>query len=299
MSLQFNTTPGQLSVGQGLKYVDASTTFTTSERSKTMAIDSQAGFSGGTFLGLTFNPTGLLTGTNPAAIASLVASIITDGDTIEGDGTAGDTIRLKKVYTDVALEGDGTAATPLDLVDRSAFVDAPAPWINPWIRADSKGITILQMGSKPYMTSWHQIQTIPNDTVTVVAADNLSASYNTGISADTAYMQNPVNSAGTYLVPFDCVIRASCWVEFNASATGTRFVQVNNNVNSGGNRIMGKQSLPGNASASQNAVCMSIEFVADSGSSVNFRVYQNSGSDMTNQIIHCSCSIVCNLDTSF
>jgi hypothetical protein len=49
-------------------------------------------------------------------VETVSATVLTDNDTIEGDGTTGNEITLKKVYTDATLTGLGTAASPLSVV---------------------------------------------------------------------------------------------------------------------------------------------------------------------------------------
>lgn len=62
------------------------------------------------------------------------AGVLTDDDTIEGDGTPGDEIALKRVYTDGTMTGLGTPASPLHATGSGEGVNINqdnAPILNP------------------------------------------------------------------------------------------------------------------------------------------------------------------------
>lgn len=54
-----------------------------------------------------------------------LSTVTTDGDTIQGDGSSGSPVALKKVYTNASLTGDGTSGNPL-IVATVGTID-PAP----------------------------------------------------------------------------------------------------------------------------------------------------------------------------
>lgn len=192
---------------------------------------------------------------------------------------------LTAVTTNVSLTGDGTPGDPLSMPTSILFPTFTGKAYRGYaISYNMYGTPVLlQPNPVTWDSRWVQTMTINTTSETVVLANNIDTNFTNELSGNL----NVGNGRWTSPVGQTTMMSASCWMDYNASATGFRVVSCFSNT-SGVSREYGRSSQDGSATAGANSVNMKCDIVLNPGTWVEFRVYQNSGSNMTGQKVHCS-----------